>query len=120
MATSTRPTVAPTFNPEDYARESEAKLRRAAAREEALDVYESAVVPAAPRAARISLEGVPKLRVALSELRAMTLDHRAGFLLSLCDGSSSVETILDMCAMPRDEAVAILSDLVMRGVVALG
>ena len=119
MPKSTRPTLAPSFDPATYARESEAKLRLASAREEALDAFDSAVLPTAARSASISLSKVPRLRVGLAELRTLSLDHRAGFLLSLADGGSSVETILDMCAMPRDEALAILMDLVGRGILSL-
>ena len=48
------------------------------------------------------------VRVALSgdEIRWLSLDHRAGFLLSLVDGASSIENLLDIISgMPRLEAL---------------
>ena len=45
-------------------------------------------------------------------------DHRAGFLLSLVDGVSTLETIVDACGMPKLDALRILNDLVERGIVA--
>ena len=59
--------------------------------------------------------------VALSEsqLRWLGLDHRAGFLLSRVDGSLSVEELLDVCGMPRLEALKTLADLLERGAIRL-
>src|SRR5438445_7995672 len=48
---------------------------------------------------------VPRLAVPLEDLAVLPLDHREGFLLSLIDGTSTIESILDVCAMPFDEAV---------------
>ncbi|HEX7481423.1 MAG TPA: hypothetical protein VF331_26710 [Polyangiales bacterium] len=60
--------------------------------------------------------------VALSEsqLRWLGLDHRSGFLLSRVDGVSSVEELLDVCGMPRLEALKTLADLLERGAIRLG
>ncbi len=51
------------------------------------------------------------------ELRWLTLDHRAGFLLSLVDGTSTIEEILDISGMPRLEALRILVGLIDQRVV---
>lgn len=61
------------------------------------------------------------VRVALSgdEIRWLSLDHRAGFLLSLIDGASSIETLLDISGMPRLEALRILYGLLDQRVIAL-
>jgi hypothetical protein len=61
------------------------------------------------------------VRVALSgdEIRWLSLDHRAGFLLSLIDGESSIETLLDISGMPRLEALRILYGLLDQRVIAL-
>lgn len=61
------------------------------------------------------------VRVALSgdEIRWLSLDHRAGFLLSLIDGDSSIETLLDISGMPRLEALRILYGLLDQRVIAL-
>jgi hypothetical protein len=45
------------------------------------------------------------------------IDHRAGFLLSLL-GSSTVEAVLDLCGMPKLDALRILDELMARGIVA--
>jgi len=61
------------------------------------------------------------VRVALGgdEIRWLSLDHRAGFLLSLIDGDSSIETLLDISGMPRLEALRILYGLLDQRVIAL-
>jgi hypothetical protein len=61
------------------------------------------------------------VQVALSgdEIRWLSLDHRAGFLLSLIDGASSIETLLDISGMPRLEALRILYGLLDQRVIAL-
>jgi hypothetical protein len=48
------------------------------------------------------------------------IDHRAGFLLSLVDGKSSLEEIVESCGMPRLDALRILQELVGRAVAQLG
>lgn len=54
-----------------------------------------------------------------SQLRWLGLDHRSGFLLSRVDGVSTVEEILDICGMPRLEALKTLADLLERGAIRL-
>ncbi len=46
------------------------------------------------------------------------IDSRTGFLLSLIDGSSTLEAILDVCGQPRLDALRLLDDMVQRGIVA--
>ena len=53
------------------------------------------------------------------QIRWLSLDHRAGFLLSLIDGSSSIEEILDISGMTRLDALRILYNLLEQRVVAL-
>ena len=69
--------------------------------------------------ARNYFQSVPTLAVGAREFALMPLDHREGFLLSMVDGVTSIETILDLCAMPGDEALAILESLSLRGVIAI-
>jgi eukaryotic-like serine/threonine-protein kinase len=57
---------------------------------------------------------VPKVTVDTAKVVALGLDHRAGFVLSLVDGSSSVEDLLDVSGMPRRDALRILCELVER------
>ena len=55
--------------------------------------------------------------VSADELRRSQLDHVGGFLLSLMDGHTNVETLLDLCGLPRLTALRHLRDLVARGIV---
>jgi hypothetical protein len=66
------------------------------------------------------LASVPRLAVSKEILVTLPLNHRAGFIVSFVDGSFTVEMILDACAMRRDEALAILGELVSRGIVCFG
>jgi hypothetical protein len=63
------------------------------------------------------LDGVPRLAVTQRQLMAMTLDHRAGFVVSFVDGTYTVEMILDVCPMPRERALAILGELEEKGII---
>jgi hypothetical protein len=65
------------------------------------------------------LAQVPVLQIAPGELTKLALDHHAGFLLSQIDGVSSLETLLDVSAMPRVEALRLVLRLVEEGVIAL-
>jgi hypothetical protein len=64
------------------------------------------------------LERVPLVVVPRTQMRWLSMDHRAGFILSLIDGSSSVEMILDVCGMPKLDALRILHELVQQKIVA--
>jgi hypothetical protein len=63
-----------------------------------------------------------RVRVAVpsDQIRWLSLDHRAGFVLSLIDGSSTVEELLDISGMNRLDALRILYTLYDQRVVALG
>jgi hypothetical protein len=67
-----------------------------------------------------SLDSIARVIVAPEQIRWLSLDHRAGFLLSLVDGTSSVEDLLDICGMPRLDALRILIALVEQRVISLG
>jgi hypothetical protein len=70
-------------------------------------------------AARLgALNRVPMVIVPRTQMRWLSIDHRAGFILSLVDGSSSVEMILDVCGMPKLDALRILHELVQQKIVA--
>lgn len=62
-----------------------------------------------------------RVRVAVpgEEIRWLSLDHRAGFVLSLIDGSSTVEEVLDISGMNRLDALRILYTLFDQRVIAL-
>jgi len=63
-----------------------------------------------------------RVRVAVpgEEIRWLSMDHRAGFMLSLIDGSSTVEELLDISGMNRLDALRILYTLFDQRVIALG
>jgi hypothetical protein len=63
-----------------------------------------------------------RVRVAVpgDQIRWLSLDHRAGFVLSLIDGSSTVEELLDISGMNRLDALRILYTLYDQRVIALG
>jgi hypothetical protein len=67
-----------------------------------------------------NLDEPPRLVMAPAQLRWLTLDHRAGFLLSMIDGMSTVEEILDISGMPRLEAMRILCELIDKRVITVG
>ena len=51
------------------------------------------------------------------ELRRLPLDHRAGFLLSLMDGTMDLETLVEVCTMARADALCLVRDLFESGVI---
>src|SRR5262245_61876219 len=62
---------------------------------------------------------VPKVALSTEECFDQSLDHRAGFILSLLDGCSNVETVLDVAGLPEQETLEVLCDLCARGIVTL-
>jgi hypothetical protein len=61
-----------------------------------------------------------RLVVAISaeELKSFALDHTSGFLLSLLDGATSLEEVLDIAGVPRLVALHHLRQLMERGIIA--
>jgi hypothetical protein len=64
------------------------------------------------------LDRVPLVMVAREQLRWLSIDHRAGFVLSLVDGVSSLEMILDVSGMPELDALRILSELAQQRIIS--
>ena len=62
---------------------------------------------------------VPKLLKSKDEIAAAPIDHRAGFLLTYIDGSTSVQGLVDMAVMPEEEVHEILDRLRRLGIIAL-
>ncbi len=60
---------------------------------------------------------VPQVAISDEQLRWLNLDHRAGFLLSLVDGNSSFEELLDMSGMPAVDALRLLLELLQQNVI---
>ena len=67
-----------------------------------------------------SLEQIVAVAVPSDQIRWLTLDHRAGFLLSLIDGGSTVDQILDISGMTRLDALRIMYQLLDQRVISLG
>jgi hypothetical protein len=66
-----------------------------------------------------ALQRRPQVEVAPDQIRWLSIDHRAGFLLSLIDGQAPLEDILDMSGMPRLDAMRIMVELVAQRVISL-
>ncbi|HEX2672644.1 MAG TPA: hypothetical protein VHM25_17295 [Polyangiaceae bacterium] len=67
-----------------------------------------------------SLDQRVAVAVPSDQIRWLTLDHRAGFLLSLVDGGITVDQILDISGMPRLDALRIMYQLLDQRVISLG
>ena len=143
----------PEFDPEEFARDSELRLRTAqpakgeTTTEEARRLLEDgqpeqalfllarlldlaplhAEARALSKACSAALErdclsiigstsAILEVAVTPDELKGFGLDHVSGFLLSLMDGSTSVDTLLDLCGLSRLLALRHLRDLVVRGI----
>ncbi|MCW5816899.1 MAG: hypothetical protein KIT84_38235 [Labilithrix sp.] len=65
------------------------------------------------------LHRVPTVAVARDQLRWLSIDHKAGFVLSLVDGVSSLEMIIDVSGMPQLDTLRILSELVQQRIISL-
>lgn len=62
---------------------------------------------------------VPQVAMTQDQIRWLSLDHRAGFMLSMIDGSSSVDDLLDVSGMQRLDAMRILCSLLDQKVITL-
>jgi len=67
-----------------------------------------------------SHDQIPRSCVPSHEIMSMSLDHREAFLLSLIDGVSSIEEIVDMSGMPQLDVLCLLHQMSERGLVVLG
>jgi hypothetical protein len=136
MVRSDRPTVPPAFDVAQYAKDSDARIGAA----RPLSLVDP-VIPPPPRQPKSerrlvsrtkvdavlsdetwagSMEGSPSVRLQGEQLKQLPLDHKAGFLMSRMDGSTDLETIVAVSAMPRAEALRLLRDLYDAGVIAFG
>jgi hypothetical protein len=64
------------------------------------------------------MDRVPIVMVPRDQLRWLSIDHRAGFVLSLVDGVSSLEMILDVSGMPELDALRILTELAQQRIIS--
>jgi hypothetical protein len=80
----------------------------------------SATPTTPPPAAKLTLterQSIPRRLTALADISKLKIDHRAGFLLAHIDGMQTLEEILDVCAMPASEALALFANLKALGVI---
>lgn len=61
----------------------------------------------------------PRLLVDAREIPSLPIDPRGAFMLTLVDGIQSLEEILDICAMPQDEALELIEKLRLMGVIEI-
>jgi hypothetical protein len=64
------------------------------------------------------LDRVPIVMVPRDQLRWLSIDHKAGFVLSLVDGVSSLEMIIDVSGMPELDTLRILSELAQQRIIS--
>ncbi len=119
-----RPTLIPKFDPDAFARDSEVRQRStelAPQHEEAtsLSLESRAALERECLAAVGSESTVLTVAVTTDELKRFALDHVSGFLLSLADGSLTVEAIVDASGLPRLLALRHLRNLLDRGIVSV-
>ncbi len=65
------------------------------------------------------LTSVPLVALTVEELRTLPLDGCSGFILSLIDGRTNVEDILDLCALDRAEVIERVLALLRQGAIVL-
>ena len=94
--------------PSDTPEANEARNLTASARREMLKMYESKIG---------DFEQVPRVLISSEEIIWLSLDHRAGFILSQIDGSVTYEDIISLSGMPRLDTVQILSKLLSDRVI---
>lgn len=66
-----------------------------------------------------SFERVPYVVASMRDVMMEKLDHREGFVLSLIDGTSDIDGILDACPMSTHKTLRILHGLCERGILGL-
>jgi hypothetical protein len=132
---SDRPTIPPSFDVEQYAKDSDARVARGRAPEpdEApqsgqakkqsemrLATRREMSAATADEAWAQSMEGSPLCVMTAEALKQLPLDHRAGFLLSLMDGSTDLDVVVEIAGMARSEVLRIVRELFEAGVIQFG
>ena len=59
----------------------------------------------------------PQVKMRPDQISWNAFDHRAGFFMSQVDGNTSYEDLIVISAMPREQALTILNQLVSNGVI---
>jgi hypothetical protein len=94
------------LNPEDSAAKQCAENCRTVLRQ----MYATRIGP---------LDRVPVVMIARDQLRWLSIDHKAGFVLSLVDGVSTLEMIIDVSGMAELDTLRILSELAQQRIISL-
>lgn len=94
----------------DRPRDKEAAAFAKRCKEVLVDMYSSRLA---------GLHRVPQIVMGADQIRWLSLDHRAGFLLSMIDGVSSIDDLLDVSGMQRVDALRILCELLEQKVILL-
>lgn len=121
---SDRPTIPPSFDVEKFAKDSDARISSVSPATPPPEPTSEVRLVTRPRIDAVTPEtwaramtGTLHVRLAGDALKRLPLDHRAGFLLSLMDGTLDIDTLVEVSAMPRDEVLRIVRDLHDSGVV---
>jgi hypothetical protein len=62
----------------------------------------------------------PRLARSRKELETAPIDHREAFVLSLIDGKTTVQSLVDVAALPEKDVLAILARLRRLGIITYG
>lgn len=65
------------------------------------------------------LDRIPRITMTPDQIRWLSLDHREGFMMSMIDGISSVDDLLDVSGMQRIDTLRILCSLLDQKVISL-
>lgn len=65
------------------------------------------------------LDAVPRSEVDMAEVADQDFDHRFGFILSLIDGTVTVQDICELSSMSRQETLSVLADMVDQSVISV-
>jgi hypothetical protein len=66
-----------------------------------------------------SVDRIPYVTAAMNEILLAKLDHREGFVLSLVDGRTNIDAMLDASPMPTHKTLRILHGLRARSLIAV-
>jgi hypothetical protein len=124
---SSKPTIPPPFDVSEYARavagsEGAASLRRPAADAPSAPSSQVRIVGRPIEDSFLkneswarTVEGVPRVVLTADEIKQLPLDHRAGFLLSLMDGSVDFDSVVELSGLDRGNALEIARELYESG-----
>jgi len=128
------PTIPPSFDLRRFAKDSDARVVSASpvpvdeevATDPDLQLHSEMRLATRPTmgamgdeawARLVSVSGAPVVVQSAEQIKRLPLDHRAGFVLSLMDGSIDLETLIDLSMMAPEEALRLVRDLFESGVI---